>query len=94
MKVMRGRETTSDLPHSLVHLMGQANTAVWQFITQKTYAIGGITGMQASVLLLLTCWHSTRPADLIDKGAVLNGAASGIGLALAVQAARQGMGRR
>jgi DNA-binding MarR family transcriptional regulator len=44
--------------------LDRANAAVWQFITQQTYAIGGITGMQASVLLLLTCRHSTTSVDI------------------------------
>jgi DNA-binding MarR family transcriptional regulator len=64
MQLMQARETTIDLPHSLAHLMGQTNTAIWRFITQKTHAMGGITGMQASVLLLLTCRRSTRLIDL------------------------------
>jgi DNA-binding MarR family transcriptional regulator len=64
MQVMPVRETTADLRHGLVHLLGQTNTAVWQFITHKTHAMGGITGMQASVLLLLTCRHGTRAVDL------------------------------
>jgi DNA-binding MarR family transcriptional regulator len=64
MQLMQARETTIDSPHSLAHLMGQTNTAIWRFITRKTHAMGGITGMQASVLLLLTGRRSTRLIDL------------------------------
>lgn len=29
--------------------------AIWQLITQRTSLLGGLAGMQASVLLLLAC---------------------------------------
>lgn len=64
MQSIYAGEPASDLPHGLIHLLSRADMAIWQFITQKTSAIGGITGMQASVLLLLACRHSATSVDL------------------------------
>lgn len=64
MKAGDMKETTADFPHSVVYLIGRTNEAVWQLITRKTQAIGGITGMQASLLLLLTSRHDMRSTDL------------------------------
>ncbi|RDS86683.1 MarR family winged helix-turn-helix transcriptional regulator [Dyella psychrodurans] len=54
----------SDLSQSLAHLTGRANMAIWSFITQHTYALGGITGMQASVLLLVRDRSDVTSIDL------------------------------
>lgn len=54
----------SDLSQSLAHLTGRANMAIWSFITQHTYALGGITGMQASVLLLIRDRSDVTSIDL------------------------------
>ncbi|MBU9640070.1 hypothetical protein KTF20_32145 [Burkholderia multivorans] len=49
MSVPNSKDVNFDFPHSLLHVMSRANVAMWQFVTHKTYATGGITGMQASV---------------------------------------------
>lgn len=64
MSVPHSKDTAFDFPHSLLHVMSRANVAMWQFVTHKTYAIGGVTGMQASVLLLLMYRHSATSMDL------------------------------
>jgi len=41
--------------------------AIWQLITQRTSLLGGLTGMQASVLLLLACRQSMTSVDLVRE---------------------------
>ncbi|EPN9802923.1 hypothetical protein CJU54_04460 [Pseudomonas aeruginosa] len=64
MQAPHGKAADFDFPHSLLHVLSRTNVAIWQFVTQRTSAIGGITGMQASVLLLLMSRHSTTSMDL------------------------------
>jgi DNA-binding MarR family transcriptional regulator len=64
MQSSLGEVQIFDFPHSLAHLMSRASMAMWQFVSQKTYETGGITGMQASVLLLLTHRSLTTSMDL------------------------------
>lgn len=64
MQLMYARESNADVPHGLIHLMSRTNMAIWQLITQRTSLLGGLTGMQASVLLLLACRQSMTSVDL------------------------------
>lgn len=64
MQLMYARESSADFPHGLIHLMSRTNMAIWQLITQKTTAISGLTGMQASLLLLVAGRHNMTSVDL------------------------------
>lgn len=55
---------TSDMSKSLAHLTSRANMAIWSFITHQTHALGGITGMQASGLLLIRDGNGVTSIDL------------------------------
>jgi DNA-binding MarR family transcriptional regulator len=57
-------DKTSDMSKSLAHLTSQANMAIWSFITRHTYALGGITGMQASGLLRIRDGNGVTSIDL------------------------------
>lgn len=52
-QLFRSDETVPELSRSLAHLTGRTNMAIWRYITHQTYALGSVTGMQASVLLFL-----------------------------------------
>ncbi|EIF30002.1 TPA: MarR family winged helix-turn-helix transcriptional regulator [Burkholderia cenocepacia] len=64
MSAPQSKDAIFDFPHSLLHVMSRTNVAMWQLVTHKTHAMGGITGMQASVLLLLMYRHSATSMDL------------------------------
>jgi len=64
MTLLRTADFASDLSQSLAHLTSRANMAIWLFINHHTAAHGGITGMQASVLQLVTDGRDVTSIDL------------------------------
>ncbi|GLQ49891.1 MarR family winged helix-turn-helix transcriptional regulator [Dyella flava] len=64
MTLLRIADLASDQPQSLAHLTSRANMAIWLFITHHTEALGGITGMQASVLQLVTSCRGVTSIEI------------------------------
>ena len=64
MQSSRAGQAVPDLPCDLIHLMNRTHMAIWQFINHSASRMGGITGMQASVLLMLNSRRGISAADL------------------------------